>query len=74
MTELLEKAFQKAAEKLPDYEQDALGTQLLAMIETDDQQWDAAFARSTDKLAVLANHALQEYYEGRTEPLDLDKL
>lgn len=39
-----------------------------------DQTWDAAFARSHDVLAQLAEEALADLAAGRTEPLDPDRL
>jgi hypothetical protein len=44
------------------------------LIENDERQWDAQFAGSADKLEKLADKALREYAEGRTEMLDLAKL
>ena len=74
MTELLAKVFKKVSEELPEYEQDAFAQWLLKLIEDDERQWDAQFAGSADKLEKLADKALTEYAEGRTEVLDLDKL
>jgi len=74
MTELLEKAFKKISEELPEFEQDAFAQWLLKLIEDDERQWDAQFAASAEKLETLGNRALTEYAEGRTETLDLAKL
>ena len=74
MTELLEKAFKKISEELPEFEQDALAQWLLKLIEDDERQWDAQFAASAEKLEALADKALTEYAEGRTEALDPAKL
>ena len=74
MTELLAKAFKKVSEELPEYEQDAFAEWLLKLIEDDEREWDALFARSADKLEILADKALAEFFEGRTEILDLAKL
>jgi hypothetical protein len=74
MTELLAKVFKKVTEELPEYEQDAFAEWLLKLIENDERQWDAQFAASADKLEELADKALKEYTEGRTEVLDLTKL
>jgi hypothetical protein len=74
MTELLAKAFKKVSEELPEYEQDAFAEWLLKLIEDDEREWDALFARSADKLEILADKALAEFSEGRTEILDLAKL
>jgi hypothetical protein len=74
MTELLAKAFKKVSEELPEHEQDAFAEWLLQVIENDEREWDALFAGSADKLEKLADRALTEYSEGRTEILDLAKL
>ncbi len=68
MTELLKKAFD-AASKLTPQEQDAIATLLLDELESD-EHWDAAFQASADRLGELANEALREHREGRSEPLD----
>jgi hypothetical protein len=74
MTELLAKAFKKVSEELPEHEQDAFAEWLLQVIENDEREWDALFAASADKLEKLADRALTEYFEGRTEVLDLTQL
>jgi hypothetical protein len=72
-TELLKRAFAEAAEKLPDYEQDALAEWLLKAIAAD-AEWDELLAKSEDKLARLADRALEAYKRGDVEPLDHKKL
>jgi hypothetical protein len=75
MTALLKKAFEKASEELPDYEQDILAQRLIDAIDSEEAKWDAALNdTSTDRLATLVNEALAEIREGRAEPLDPDKL
>jgi hypothetical protein len=74
MTDLLKRAFEKAAQELPEYEQDAIGRWLLDAIENEEKRWDAAFARSPEKLDRLEQQALDDIKAGRTEPLDPDKL
>ncbi len=74
MTELFKKAIEKAAQELPDYEQDEFGRWLLEAIESDERRWDAAFAQSGHVLDRLENQALEDIKAGRTEPLDPDKL
>jgi hypothetical protein len=70
-TELLKRAFEELA-KLPEFEQDALAETLLALVSSD-AGWDDLLAKSQDKLARLADRALQA--EDRDlEPLDPDKL
>ena len=73
MTELLEKAFKKISEELPEFEQDAFARWLLKLIEDDERLWDTQFSASPEKLEALANRAVTEYAEGRTEVLDLSK-
>ena len=70
-TELLKKAFSEAAEKLPDFEQDALADWVLKMIAAD-AEWDAPL--SEDKLGRLADRALDAYKRGDVELLDPKKL
>ena len=72
MTQLLERAFQEAA-KLPPDEQDVVANWLLAEM-SDEQRWDALFAKSQDRLADLADEALAEHQSGLTQPLDPDRL
>lgn len=68
MTELLKRAFD-AASKLTPREQDAIATLLLDELESDDH-WTDAFEASADRLTKLADEALREHREGRSEPLD----
>jgi hypothetical protein len=72
MTKALKKAFE-AASRLPDREQDELAAAILEELEAD-ERWEAAFARSQDALARLADEALEEHRAGRTERLDPDAL
>lgn len=72
MTELLDRAFLEAA-RLPALEQDVLAARILAELQ-DEDAFDRAIAGTADKLAVLAERALEEYRAGLTEPLDPDKL
>jgi hypothetical protein len=71
MSELLAKVFKKVSEELPECEQDAFAEWLLQLMENDERLWDARFAESADKLEKLADRALAEYADGRTEVLDL---
>jgi len=68
MTALLEQVFAEAA-KLSDAEQDLLALRLRAELQAEDD-FDRAIARTSDQLAKMAEAALIEYREGRTEPLD----
>ncbi len=72
MTAQLDEAFTQAA-ALPEEDQDELGRLIFEMIESD-QQWDAAFAASQDKLAQLADAARVAILAGTTKPLDPDRL
>ena len=72
MTSLLKEAFAKAAQ-LPPEDQDALAALLLAEIASE-KRWEEAFAKSQDQLARLADEALAEFLEGKTQPLDEDQL
>jgi hypothetical protein len=76
MTPLFKMAVEKASEKLPDYEQDVLARWLLDAIESDERQWDAALNDPSvnNPLTRLVNEALADVAEGRTEPLDPNKL
>lgn len=67
MTNLLETAFQRAAE-LPPEEQDRLASAILADMESEGR-WDRAFAESQDVLGRLASTALAEAEAGKTERL-----
>lgn len=73
MTELLEKAFAEAA-KLTAEEQDFLAEMILEELSASDEAWDASFAKSKELLRRMADKALKDYQEGRTEPLDPDTL
>ena len=72
MTKLLEKAFEEAS-KLPEIEQNLLAKRVLEALEAD-KKWDKAFAESEDILDQLANEALEAHKQGKTKPLDIDKL
>ena len=68
MTKLLEKALEKIS-SLPQEEQDAIASQILAELE-DEAAWAERFATHRDKLRRLAEEALAEHHEGKTRPLD----
>ncbi len=72
MTQLLTKAFEKAAQ-LPEPDQIALANFILAELASD-LCWKQVFDNSQDVLAQLAEEALAEYRAGRTLELDPDKL
>ena len=68
MTKLLEKALEKVS-KLPQDEQDAIASQILAELE-DEAAWAKQFGGTKDKLHRLAEEALAEDRRGETLPLD----
>ena len=72
MTRLLEKAF-KDASRLPDIEQNVLAKWLLEELEAE-RKWNRAFAGSEDILGQLADEAIEAHRQGKTTPLDIDKL
>lgn len=72
MTELLKQAI-ALMQALPETEQDAIASVILAEIE-DDQRWDESFLRSPDTLAQLAASAMTEYHAGQTQELDPETL
>jgi hypothetical protein len=72
MTGLLEKAFKKAA-KLPEMEQNIIAKWLINELESE-KKWERSFADSEEILEKLADEALAEYAQGKTKPLDINKL
>ena len=72
MTEALEQAFAEAA-KLSPLEQDLLASRLLAEIIQEDD-FDRKIASTGDKLAILAQQALEEHRAGLSEELNPDQL
>ena len=72
MTQLLEKAFQEAS-KLSELEQNSLAQWLIDEILSE-KKWEKAFAESEDILDQLADEAIMEHAQGKTKPLDVDRL
>ncbi len=72
MTKLLTKAFETASDLPPDA-QDEVARWLLQELEGE-ARWAKAFAGSQDALAGLADEALEEHRNGRTESLDPEAL
>jgi hypothetical protein len=68
MTRLLEKAFEEAS-KLPEEDQDALAEMLLNDLASE-ERWTEAFAKSQDKLTLLAKEALSEFKQGKTKLIE----
>ena len=62
MTQLLEKAFEKASE-LPEEERDDFAAFILEELESE-RQWEQAFSESQDELERLADEALEEHNAG----------
>jgi hypothetical protein len=58
MTDILQRAFEKASE-LPEHEQNAFGALFLAELESE-RRWDELFARSLELLEKLAAEAISE--------------
>jgi hypothetical protein len=66
----------KMIEQLPEADQERVAEHLreyLAELE-DDEKWDEAFAKSQDKLVYAAREARKQVAEGKSEPMDFDKL
>jgi hypothetical protein len=73
MGKLLERAIEEA-HKLSDDEQEAIGSWLLAEIESE-RRWDELFSRPpSEALELMAEEALRDHQAGRTLPLDPDRL
>ena len=74
MTQLLQKAFERAA-KLPQEDQDKFARFLLAELESE-RQWAELFSHSESEnlLQGLADEALAAHRAGRTQPLDIEEL
>jgi hypothetical protein len=72
MIKLLEEAFAEAS-KLPEPEQHALAAWLLEELASE-RRWQESFGGSADALANLADEALAEHHDHRTQVLDPDTL
>ncbi len=72
MTKLLEQAFAEVS-KLPEKDQDAMAAIIMEELASE-RRWDELFAKSPEKLEKMAMAALRDFREGRTEPLDPDRL
>ena len=72
MTHLLEQAIAQLS-GLPDSDQDAIASLILDEL-ADEQRWQDSFARSQDKLAVLAERARQDIRAGRVRNIGIDEL
>ena len=72
MTHLLEQAIDQLS-KLSDSDQDAIAALILEEL-ADEQRWQETFARSQDKLAVLAERARKDIRAGRVRDIGIDEL
>lgn len=66
----------KMIEQLPESDQDRVAEHLreyLAELE-EEQKWEESFAKSQDNLIDAARHARKQIAEGKSEPMDFDKL
>ncbi len=72
MTALLAKAFEQATQ-LPDVEQNALAKWLLDELQSE-KRWSESFAESEDVLEKLADEAIAAKRQGKTTPLNLERL
>jgi len=68
MTQLLERAISEIR-KLSNDEQDAIAAVLMAELESE-RRWERAFDATAEQLSRLADEALGEHREGKTEPFD----
>ena len=72
MTDALDSAFAKVS-KLPNDQQDAFAQWILEELESE-QRWAQSFEKSQDMLEMLANKALKDFREDKTQELDVDDL
>jgi DNA phosphorothioation-dependent restriction protein DptG len=66
----------KMIEQLPESDQERVAEHLreyLADLE-DEQKWDETFAKSQEKLIYAAREVRKQITEGKSEPMDFDKL
>ncbi len=72
MTRLLEKVIAEVS-KLSAEQQDAIATLILEELD-DEEEWDAAFAASQDKLSKLAEKVHREIEAGHVRKMGFDEL
>jgi hypothetical protein len=68
MSTLLEKALERVV-ALPQEEQDAIASQILASL-ADEDAWKKRFVEKRDVIRRMAREALEEDDRGETVPLD----
>lgn len=69
MTKLLDSAF-KEASTLPESEQDIFARFIIEEINSE-KKWEDSFAKSQDLLSALADDALEDFKNNKTEELNL---
>ena len=67
MTQILERAFEKAT-ALPPELQDEFGALFIAEM-ADELRWQELFAQSQDMLTRMGQEAIEDFHAGRTTPL-----
>ena len=72
MTKRLDQAFAEAS-KLTEIEQDALARWLLEELASE-RRWETAFAGTHDRVAEMADEALEEHRKGRAREFSPDEL
>jgi hypothetical protein len=66
----------KMVEELPEPLQNQIAEHLreyIADVE-DEERWDEAFARTQEKLAYVTRDVTKQIAEGKSKPMDFDKL
>jgi hypothetical protein len=66
----------KMIEQLPEAEQNRVADHLREYLVDlgDEQKWDETFSKSQDRLIYAAREARKQIGEGKSEPMDFDKL
>ena len=66
----------KMVEELPEPLQNQVADHLREYIADleDEEKWDEAFTRTQEKLAYVTREASKKIEEGKSEPMDFDKL
>ena len=72
MTQLLEQALIEI-KKLPESEQDAIASLIFDELK-DERRWQESFARSQDRLALMAAKAREDIRAGRAKSGGFDQL
>jgi hypothetical protein len=72
MTQLLQQAIAQL-HKLPDSDQDAIATMILAEI-ADEERWSTAFENSQDQLSRIAERVREDIRAGRVRDIGFDEL